>query len=341
MWEWLRGVPACGEADELEDHDERAWGGFCEGEAGDHFVVGEPVVVDGLLGDVGEDGVRAAEGDEGGFAEEETEVGEEGMGAEGEGGGEDGEPPESEGDGGDFEGSSEGGTRGRREDEGGSRGGPGGGGGSGGEEVWAIVVSEGSDGGGGGEDEDEGDLGEMDGDEGGGGDEPEGKGVEGFAADAERGGEDEGDDGGGEAGEGSGDPPEVLTGHVEPAEEEEEEGGGEDEEGTGGDAAFSAVETPAEVGGELLGLRAGEEHAEVEGVEEVVVGDPASAFDEFAVHEGDLAGGAAEAETAEPEPPFEGGAERGHGRGADGETIGGIRHLGKGRQVRAARPAGC
>ena len=168
------------------------------------------------------------------------------------------------------------------------------------------MVAEGSDGGGGGEDEDEGDLGEMDGDEGGGGDEPERSGVEGFAADAERGGEDEGDDGGGEAGEGGGDPPEVLTGHVEPAEEEEEESGGEDEEGTGGDAAFRAVETPAEVGGELLGLRAGEEHAEVEGVEEVVVGDPASAFDEFAVHEGDLARRPAEADEAQLQPELQG-----------------------------------
>ena len=59
------GVAVCAEeADELDDHDERAGGCFGEREAVDHFSGEEPVIdVDRALCNEGQYGVRATEGD--------------------------------------------------------------------------------------------------------------------------------------------------------------------------------------------------------------------------------------------------------------------------------------
>ena len=72
-----------------------------------------------------------------------------------------------------------------------------------------------------------------------------------------------------------------------------------------GQSAASAMEQPSAVGGQLLGFRAGQQHAELEGAFEVGVIQPAAAFDQLAVHEGDLADGAAEAEETDFEPDAE------------------------------------
>ena len=55
---------------------------------------------------------------------------------------------------------------------------------------------------------------------------------------------------------------------------------------------------PADIGGELLRLGAGQQHAVVQRVQEPVLADPALLLDEDAVHDRDLAGRSAEAESS-------------------------------------------
>ena len=57
------------------------------------------------------------------------------------------------------------------------------------------------------------------------------------------------------------------------------------------DAAPSAVQQPADVSRELLRLRAGKEHAEVQRLKKMVLGDPLLLLDQVLVHHGDLARG--------------------------------------------------
>ena len=71
------------EGDELHHHDQRPGSGLGQGEAADHLARGEPAVdVDGLLRDVGEHGVGAAEGDDRGAGEEQALVDEDAGPAE-------------------------------------------------------------------------------------------------------------------------------------------------------------------------------------------------------------------------------------------------------------------
>ena len=70
----------------------------------------------------------------------------------------------------------------------------------------------------------------------------------------------------------------------------------------GHDAAGRAVHQPADVGGELLRLRARQEHAVVEGMQKPALGDPALLLDQDAVHDRDLTGRAAETERGDPQP---------------------------------------
>jgi len=50
-----------------------------------------------------------------------------------------------------------------------------------------------------------------------------------------------------------------------------------------------AVHEPADVGGQLLRLRAGQHHAVVQRVQEALLGDPAPALHQLLVHHGNLA----------------------------------------------------
>src|SRR3546814_3977176 len=74
------------------------------------------------------------------------------------------------------------------------------------------------------------------------------------------------------------------------------------EQRTGDQPAFRLVEQPADIGGELLRLGAGKQHAIVERVEESFLTNPAFFVDQDAVHHRDLPGGAAEAQRCDPRP---------------------------------------
>lgn len=56
----------------------------------------------------------------------------------------------------------------------------------------------------------------------------------------------------------------VDVGHGQVAEQQHHEDGGDYEQGAGGDTAPRAVQPPADVGGQLLSLGSGQQHAEVE-----------------------------------------------------------------------------
>ncbi len=66
-------IPAAHEADELQDHDERPGRRFGEAEAIHHLAGREPAVMgEGLLRDVGQNRVGAAESDDRRLAEKEA-----------------------------------------------------------------------------------------------------------------------------------------------------------------------------------------------------------------------------------------------------------------------------
>ena len=86
----------------------------------------------------------------------------------------------------------------------------------------------------------------------------------------------------------------------------------------------SAVEQPADVDGQLLGLRAGQQHAVVQRVQEPALPDPAVLVDEVALHDGDLAGRAAEGLQRDREPRLDGLPERHHVAGRAGPAGRGV-----------------
>ena len=94
--------------------------------------------------------------------------------------------------------------------------------------------------------------------------------------------------------------------HVEPAQAEEEKDRGQDEPKSGRDPSPGTVEPPPEVGGELLGLGPGQEHAEIQRVEKMGVADPAIFLDQLPVHDRDLPGRAAETDESQLDPESQG-----------------------------------
>ncbi len=86
----------------------------------------------------------------------------------------------------------------------------------------------------------------------------------------------------------------------------------------GSDPAPGPVHDPTDKGGKLLRLRTRQKHAEVEGMEEAAVPQPALLPDEGAVHHRDLPGGAAEGEKRNARPGAGGLTERGVARPRDG-----------------------
>src|SRR5690606_7578135 len=76
-----------------------------------------------------------------------------------------------------------------------------------------------------------------------------------------------------------------------------------------------AMQQPAQVRRQLLRLRPWQQHAEVQRMQETLLVDPLLFLDDNAMHHGDLARGAAEAEGGDAEPDVEGFAEGGSGSG--------------------------
>ena len=76
----------------------------------------------------------------------------------------------------------------------------------------------------------------------------------------------------------------------------------QDEEAAGHDAAGGPVQQPADIGGELLRLRARQQHAVVQRMQKTAFRNPVLLLDQDAVHHRDLPRGAAEAQQRHPQP---------------------------------------
>lgn len=77
---------------------------------------------------------------------------------------------------------------------------------------------------------------------------------------------------------------------------------GQYEEEARGKATFHAVHAPASIGGELHGLRPRQQHAEVQGGQVFLLGQPFSLIDDLPVHERDLSRRSPERQAADPRP---------------------------------------
>ena len=82
------------------------------------------------------------------------------------------------------------------------------------------------------------------------------------------------------------------------------------------------MQQPAQVGGQLDGLRTRQQLAVIEGVQEAGFRDPAPLIHQFPVEHGDLAGGAAEAHQAQVQPKTGGLRQRNGGSGHQGGSQG-------------------
>ena len=142
--------------------------------------------------------------------------------------------------------------------------------------------------------------------------------------------EHDGEHGGLQAEEQRLDDPHRAEGGVDQAERHDGEEARQHEQGAGDQAALGPVQQPADVDGELLRLRARQQHAVVERVQEPRLADPALLLDQDAVHHRDLPGGAAERESRDPRPGPHRLGEGGIGGHLPGRTVErdrGARHL--------------
>ncbi len=124
--------------------------------------------------------------------------------------------------------------------------------------------------------------------------------------DPQQGLDDDHEDRGLDADEGRLDDRDLAEIGVGDAQAEHDEGARQHEEKAGGKPAERAVQPPADIGGELHGLGPRQQHAEIQRMQEAVLGDPAPLLDEHAVHQRDLAGRSAEGQHADLRPDGEG-----------------------------------
>ena len=94
----------------------------------------------------------------------------------------------------------------------------------------------------------------------------------------------------------------IAEQRIDPAERHDGDEARQHEQRTGDEAALGPVQQPADIDGELLRLRSRQERAIIERMEEPRLADPALFLDDDAVHDGDLASRAAEAEGGDPRP---------------------------------------
>ena len=102
---------------------------------------------------------------------------------------------------------------------------------------------------------------------------------------------------------------------IERAQPQHDRRAGQDEEQSGDQPAAPAAEQPADIGGELLRLGAGQQHAVVERVQEPRLADPALFVHQDAVHQRDLRRRTAEAEQPDAGEGADDLAEAGQGGG--------------------------
>ena len=131
---------------------------------------------------------------------------------------------------------------------------------------------------------------------------PGGPSMQGLAADAPDGMRDDRHDHGLQAVEDRGHGGQVPTRRQDPGQQQQNKRAGKHEERSRRDAAAHPVQAPSRIGRELLGFRSGQEGAEIETAQEDALVDPAQAIHQFGLHHRDLSGGATEAEAAKFRP---------------------------------------
>ena len=94
----------------------------------------------------------------------------------------------------------------------------------------------------------------------------------------------------------------VAERDVDRRQRQQRDDAGQHEQAAGDQPAAGAVQQPADVGGQLLRLGAGQQHAVVHRVQEPALADPPLLVDERPLHDGDLAGRAAEGLQRDGEP---------------------------------------
>ena len=104
---------------------------------------------------------------------------------------------------------------------------------------------------------------------------------------------------------------------IDIAQPHQDKDGRQEETNPRGQATRHPVQQPADIDGQLDGLRPGKQHAIIQGMEKVSGADPAAAVHQLGLHNGDLAGGPAEADEAEFDPKAQGLAKRGRILGPD------------------------
>lgn len=125
-------------------------------------------------------------------------------------------------------------------------------------------------------------------------------------ADAHHGLDDDGEHGGFQAEEQRLDEADIAVGGVDVAEAHDGDDAGQDEQSARHQPAGSAMHQPADIGCELLRLRARQEHAVVQRMEEAAFRDPLLFLDQDAVHHRDLARGPAKTQAGDTEPDAKG-----------------------------------
>ncbi len=101
----------------------------------------------------------------------------------------------------------------------------------------------------------------------------------------------------------------------QPGQGEEHAGAGQDEQPAGRQGAAQPVQLEAKVGGQLLGFRPRQQHAEIQRRGEGALIDPSPPLDQFFMQDGDLAGGPAERDQADLQPQPQGVGEPGRSGG--------------------------
>ena len=101
-------------------------------------------------------------------------------------------------------------------------------------------------------------------------------------------------------------PGHLAVHHIDPAQADQDQQRGQHEQHAGHHPTPAAVQQPADVGGELLRLRPGQQHAVVERVQEPLLADPALFLHQLAVHDGDLPRRPAKTDETQLEPETQG-----------------------------------